>query len=122
MAEKPVIMVVDDEPAALAAMHGALVRRYGADYRIVSNPSASSALDALAQIKAAGEEVALVIADQWMPETTGSEFPRARSRDRAYGEARAASRLGRPCSLAHDPTGLRIGAAGQLSVQTVGPR
>ncbi|MFZ1016790.1 MAG: FAD-dependent oxidoreductase [Candidatus Cybelea sp.] len=74
MAEKPVIMVVDDEPAALAAMHGALVRRYGADYRIVSNPSASSALDALAQIKAAGEEVALVIADQWMPETTGSEF------------------------------------------------
>jgi hypothetical protein len=35
MAERPVIMVVDDEPAALAAMLDALTRRFGGDYRIV---------------------------------------------------------------------------------------
>ena len=74
MAERPVIMVVDDEPAALAAMLDALTRRFGADYRIVPNLSAPAALDAVSKIKEDGEEIALVIADQWMPEMTGNEF------------------------------------------------
>ena len=74
MAERPVIMVVDDEPAALAAMLDALTRRFGGDYRIVPHLSAPAALDAVSKIKADREEIALVIADQWMPEMTGNEF------------------------------------------------
>ena len=74
MAERPVIMVVDDEPAALAAMLDALTRRFGGDYRIVPHLSAPTALDAVSKIKEDGEEIALVIADQWMPEMTGNEF------------------------------------------------
>jgi thioredoxin reductase (NADPH) len=74
MAERPVIMAVDDEPTALAAMLDALTRRFGGDYRIVPHLSAPVALDAVSKIKADGEEIALVIADQWMPEMTGNEF------------------------------------------------
>ncbi|MGZ6121551.1 MAG: FAD-dependent oxidoreductase [Vulcanimicrobiaceae bacterium] len=74
MAERPVIMVVDDEPAALAAMLDALTRRFGADYRIVPHLSARTALDGASKIRQDGEEIALVIADQWMPEMTGTEF------------------------------------------------
>ena len=33
--ERPVIMVIDDEPDALAAMLDALTRRFGGDYRVV---------------------------------------------------------------------------------------
>jgi thioredoxin reductase (NADPH) len=73
-AERPLIIVVDDEPAALAAMLDALTRRFGADYRIVPNLFASAALDVVRDAKKDGAEIALVIADQWMPEMTGSEF------------------------------------------------
>lgn len=67
-------MAVDDERQELAALHDALFRRFSGDYRVVSHPSPSAALDDLKRIKASGERVALVIADQWMPEVTGSEF------------------------------------------------
>jgi thioredoxin reductase (NADPH) len=74
MAERPAIVVLDDEPAALAAMLDALTRRFGADYRIVPHLSARAALDAVSNMKRDGEEIALVIADQWMPEMTGTDF------------------------------------------------
>src|SRR5918911_2645352 len=74
MLRRPVIMVVDDEPQALAALRNVLARRFGRDYRIVSHLSARAALDGLERIRTDGEEVALIIADQWMPEMTGIEF------------------------------------------------
>src|SRR5215216_594423 len=74
MSARPVITIVDDEPQALAALLHALARRFGQDYRIVSHLSASAALEDLEQIRADGEQVALVIADQWMPEMTGIEL------------------------------------------------
>ena len=74
MPERPTILVVDDEPAALASMLDALTRRFGGDYRVEPHLSAPSALDAVARLKADGEEIALVIADQWMPGMTGDEF------------------------------------------------
>ncbi len=67
-------MVVDDEPAALAAMLDALTRRFGGDYRIAPYLSAPAALEAVSKAKQDGEEIALVIADQWMPDMTGNEF------------------------------------------------
>jgi thioredoxin reductase (NADPH) len=71
---RPVLLVVDDEPGPLSAMLDALVRRFGADYRVVPQLSASAALGAAAQMKAEGEELALAIADQWMPEMSGLEL------------------------------------------------
>jgi thioredoxin reductase (NADPH) len=74
MPERPTILVVDDEPAALASMLDALTRRFGGDYRVEPHLTAHSALDAVSRHKADGEEIALVIADQWMPEMNGNEF------------------------------------------------
>jgi thioredoxin reductase (NADPH) len=74
MAERPVIVVVDDEPDALSAMLDALTRRFGGDYRVVPYLFAQAALDAICMIKEEEEEIALVIADQGMPEMTGRDF------------------------------------------------
>ncbi len=74
MADRPVILIVDDEPAALAAMLDALTRRFGADYRVVPHLSPRGALEELATLRKGGEEIALVVADQWMPEMNGNEF------------------------------------------------
>ena len=71
---KPVILIADDEPVPLTAMANALVRRYGEDYRIVVHSSPRAALDDLERLKGEGEQVVLLIADQWMPEMTGAEF------------------------------------------------
>ena len=74
MTERPAILIVDDEPTALAAMLDALTRRFGGDYRVEPHLSAQAALDAISRHKTDGEEIALVIADQWMPGMTGNEF------------------------------------------------
>jgi len=74
MLDRPTILVVDDEPAALASMLDALTRRFGGDYRVEPHLSPHTALDAVARIKADGNEIVLVIADQWMPDMTGNEF------------------------------------------------
>lgn len=71
---RPVIVIVDDEPAALGTLLDALVRRFGGDYRIIPHLSALAALGELERLRAEGEELALVIADQWMPEMKGVEL------------------------------------------------
>jgi thioredoxin reductase (NADPH) len=123
VAERPVIMVVDDEPAALAAILDALTRWFGGDYRIVPHLSAPTALDAVSKIKEDAEEIALVIADQWMPEMTGSEFlGRVRSIEPmakrtllvAWGDHAASPTILQGCALGQlDTFGLACNAAGQ---------
>jgi thioredoxin reductase (NADPH) len=71
---RPAIVILDDEPVALSALLDALARRFGGDYRVISHLDPRACLDALGAMRAAGEEVALVIADQWMPAMTGSDF------------------------------------------------
>ena len=70
----PIIAVIDDDPEALTAMLEALTRRFGGDYRIQPYLSAQAALDALSKMKEEENEIALVIADQWMPEMNGDEL------------------------------------------------
>src|SRR5215475_12676382 len=72
--QRPVILAVDDEPSELAALLDALARRYGADYRVTSQLSANAALRELARMREEGEPVALIIADQWMPEMNGIDL------------------------------------------------
>jgi thioredoxin reductase (NADPH) len=71
---RPVILAVDDEPDALAPVEHELQRRLGADYRIVCTDSAEQALTILEDLRGAGAEVAVVLADQWMPGTSGTEL------------------------------------------------
>lgn len=74
MISRPVILVVDDNPTDLSEMINALARRYGGDYRVSSHLSPESAFTELEKMLQDGEELALVIADQWMPGITGLEF------------------------------------------------
>jgi thioredoxin reductase (NADPH) len=71
---KPAIITVDDDPQVLDAVQRDLRARYAADYRIVAAPSGPQALEALRSLKQRGDEVALIVADQRMPEMSGTEF------------------------------------------------
>ena len=74
MTTKPVIMAVDDEPTALAAIERDVEHEYGADFQIVGATSGSEALETLKQLKLRNEAVALLLSDQRMPHMTGVEF------------------------------------------------
>jgi CheY-like chemotaxis protein len=71
---RPVLLAVDDEPAALDALEGELGKRYGADYEVVCADTPEAGLRRLEQLQADGGQLALVLADQWMPSMTGVEF------------------------------------------------
>lgn len=73
-AKKPIIISVDDDPQVLRSIKRDLRNQYRKDYRIISTESAEQALDALAEMKKKGEEVALFLSDQRMPEMLGVEF------------------------------------------------
>ena len=74
MQGRPYIMIIDDEPSDLTAMVDALARRFGGDYQVVSQLQPSTALAELEKIKQDGNQAALIIVDQWMPEMTGAQF------------------------------------------------
>jgi thioredoxin reductase (NADPH) len=69
-----VILAVDDEPAVLAAVSRDLRRGFGESYRIMRAGSGREALELLAEIRARGEQVALLVADQRMPGMSGTEY------------------------------------------------
>jgi thioredoxin reductase (NADPH) len=71
---KPQIFLVDDDRDALERLQLVLRRRYEADYDIAGATSAAEALIQLEELRSAGAQVALLIADQWMPDVTGTEF------------------------------------------------
>src|ERR671917_982139 len=71
---KPVLLVVDDDTDALAIVKLELSKRYGDDYRILCESSVEAGIKALEEFRTAHEDVAVVLADQWMPEMTGTEF------------------------------------------------
>ena len=71
---KPVLVVVDDDDASLQALTRELESRYGVHYQVMSGSSAEVALARLAELKAAGADVPLVLADQWMPGMSGTQL------------------------------------------------
>lgn len=68
------LIAIDDEPEALRKIEHELRERYGSYYRVACEGSPEAGLRALQDLNAAGEEVAIVLADQWMPGMTGVEF------------------------------------------------
>jgi thioredoxin reductase (NADPH) len=68
---KPVILAVDDDISVLEAVVQDLRRQYGEHYRILRAGSGQAALDTCDQLKARGDDVALIVSDQRMPGMTG---------------------------------------------------
>jgi thioredoxin reductase (NADPH) len=71
---KPFLIAVDDETEVLQAIEGELGKRYGEDYVIDCYQSTEVALRRLEELRGAGEEVAMLFADQWMPRMHGVDF------------------------------------------------
>ena len=70
----PALLAVDDDAHTLARIERELSDRYGKGYRVVCKASAEAGIVELERCKADGEDVALVLADQWMAEMSGPEF------------------------------------------------
>ncbi len=77
---KPVLLVVDDDPQVLAAVRRDLRGRYRESYTIVSASSGEEALATIRELKARGDSLAMVISDQRMPGMQGTDVL-AQSRD-----------------------------------------
>jgi thioredoxin reductase (NADPH) len=71
---KPTILTVDDDPMVSAAITRDLARQYGAEYRIVRATSGPEALAVLTKLALRDQPVALIAADQRMPQMTGIEM------------------------------------------------
>ncbi|HLY61241.1 MAG TPA: FAD-dependent oxidoreductase [Terriglobia bacterium] len=71
---KPVLMTIDDDAEVLRAVERDLRSRYSERYRVLRADSGATALDALRALKKRSDAVALLLADQRMPEMSGVEF------------------------------------------------
>src|SRR5918997_6918206 len=81
---KPTILTVDDDPQVSAAIARDLSRRFGGEYRVVRATSGEQALSVLTRLALRNQPVALIAADQRMPQMTGIELMAA-SRTHAPG-------------------------------------
>jgi len=71
---KAIILIVDDESQVLNAVERDLRQHYRGEYRIVKASSGEEALETVQKLKLRNEPVALFLADQRMPNMTGTEF------------------------------------------------
>ncbi len=77
---KPVLLVVDDDPQVLAAVRRDLRSRYREHYTVMSAASGQEALATARELKSRGDSLAVIISDQRMPGMLGVELL-AKSRD-----------------------------------------
>jgi thioredoxin reductase (NADPH) len=71
---EPVLLAVDDDPNTLGRIEHELRQRYGSYYHVACEGSPEAGMRTLHDLRAADKEVAVVLADQWMPGMTGVEF------------------------------------------------
>jgi thioredoxin reductase (NADPH) len=71
---RPTIVAVDDEPAVLAAVARDLRRGFGERFRVLRATSGSEGLELLRELRARGDQVAMLIADQRMPGMPGTQY------------------------------------------------
>src|SRR5687768_17696754 len=71
---RPAIVAVDDEPAVLGAVARDLRRGFGERYRILRASSGAEGLELLGELRARGDQAAMLIADQRMPGMSGTDY------------------------------------------------
>jgi len=71
---KPILLSVDDDSDVLRAIERDLRSHYGAEYRVLASDSPEGGLDLLRQLKVRNDTVALLLADQRMPNMDGVHF------------------------------------------------
>lgn len=72
--ERAWIVTVDENPERTAVTERALKRRFGDDYDIAAEMTPRAALARLAELATRKEEVALILADAWMPDMEVGAF------------------------------------------------
>jgi len=72
--QTPILFSIDDDPQVLRAIQRDLRTQYRKDYKVIATTSANEALESLVELKNQGEEVALFLSDQKMPEMQGVDF------------------------------------------------
>jgi thioredoxin reductase (NADPH) len=70
---KPVLLIVDDDPQVLSAVRRDLRSRYRENYMVLGASSGDAALEAMRELKSRGDSLAMIICDQRMPGMMGSE-------------------------------------------------
>src|SRR5215831_8164389 len=85
---KPILLSVDDDSDVLRAIERDLRSQYGKDYRVIGSDSPVGALELLKQLKVRNDSVALLLADQRMPNMDGVGFLQAARQ--IYPEAKRA--------------------------------
>ncbi|GGB79789.1 FAD-dependent oxidoreductase [Dyadobacter sediminis] len=70
----PIIFSIDDDAQVLRAISRDLKSHYRQDYRVLSTTSVREAMESLLDLQNKGEEVAIFISDQRMPEMQGVDF------------------------------------------------
>src|SRR4051794_1847068 len=70
----PALVAVDEDPGGLRDVERELRDRYARHYRVICLQSSDEALACLEELAAGGEQVALVLAGQWLSGMTGSEL------------------------------------------------
>jgi thioredoxin reductase (NADPH) len=111
LTSRPVLVGVDDDLDALGKIEHELRERYGGYYRVVCERSPEAGMRALRDLEAAGEEVAVVLAEWWMSGMTGTEF--LTNAHRLYPSAKRALLFERGNRTTREPI-LQAMALGQI--------
>ncbi|HEY7612478.1 MAG TPA: FAD-dependent oxidoreductase [Gemmatimonadales bacterium] len=72
--QKPVLLTVDDDREVLKAIERDLRHHFRSDYRVVKASSGAQALETLQQLLQRGDQVALLLVDERMPQMSGTQF------------------------------------------------
>ncbi len=110
----PVILIVAHDPLVRRAMERDLERQFASDYQVRSVDSGRAGLDVIRECALHGQPVAMLLADQPMPEMSGVAF--------LAEAARLAPRAKRVLLAAYDDTQAAISAINQVRLDYYLPR
>jgi thioredoxin reductase (NADPH) len=105
---KPTLLTVDDDPNVLKAIERDLRAHYGDKYRVLRANSGDAGLELLRELRVRNDAVALLLADQRMPQMDGIGFLNAARK--VYPDAK------RALLTAYADTGAAINAINEVSV------
>src|SRR5688572_23403048 len=71
---KPTILAIDDDPQVRSAVSDDLRQKYRKDYRVVVAENGPAGLEAVNELHRRGDDIALFLVDERMPDLSGTEF------------------------------------------------